>query len=118
MLLDATGEILKISDLGIAKNLANGMSSNKTIHRKQSSTFEYGTLGYQAPEINDGEKYTNSVDVFSLGRSLWQLLHKVEYVDIIMGFSSLSRGPYKHFYLNEPVVEKISDGELLDDANK
>ena len=78
MLLNENKKILKISDLGTAKTPSNGGQLSNNFNGEQKSTFEHGTPGYQAPEIANGEKYTNKVDVFSLGRSLWQLLYKEE----------------------------------------
>ena len=83
MLLNENKKILKISDLGTAKTPSNGGQLNNNSNGEYDCTFEHGTPGYRAPEITNEEKYTNSIDVFSLGRSLWQLLYK-RYVDLLI----------------------------------
>ena len=39
--------------------------------------WNVGTEGFMAPEIeNYNEFFTNAVDVFALGRTIWQLIFK------------------------------------------
>jgi len=41
---------------------------------------EVGTAKFKAPEIaGGGEGYTNSVDVFSFGRCMWQVLCRANF---------------------------------------
>ena len=55
---------IKIGDLGISKQL-----SEDTLF---ASTFT-GTLNYMAPEIFKGDKYTNKVEMWSLGCIIYEL---------------------------------------------
>ena len=55
---------LMIGDFGLAKQLQNG-----TIH----ANTQIGTFQYMAPEILTKEKYTNKVDIYSLGCIIYEL---------------------------------------------
>jgi len=55
---------LMIGDFGVAKQLQNG-----TIH----ANTQIGTFQYMAPEILKKEKYTNKVDIYSLGCIIYEL---------------------------------------------
>ena len=60
-----TGElIVKIGDFGIAKQLNNVNAYAKT---------QAGTMLYMAPEIINGQKYNNKVDIWSLGCIIHEL---------------------------------------------
>lgn len=61
------GALVKITDLGLAKYLGNDESSGMM-------KTACGTPGYVAPEILKGLKYTESIDVWSLGVILYILL--------------------------------------------
>ena len=54
---------IKIGDFGVSKQLIG------TIHAKTLA----GTSNYMAPEIIKGEKYTNKVDIWSLGCIIYEL---------------------------------------------
>ena len=54
---------IKIGDFGISKKL------DGTIHAKTIA----GTKNYMAPEIIKGEKYTNKIDIWSLGCIIYEL---------------------------------------------
>lgn len=53
-----------IGDFGVAKQLQNG-----TIH----ANTQIGTFQYMAPEILKNEKYSNKVDIYSLGCIIYEL---------------------------------------------
>ena len=55
---------LMIGDFGVAKQLQNG-----TIH----ANTQIGTFQYMAPEIIKNEKYSNKVDIYSLGCIIYEL---------------------------------------------
>jgi serine/threonine protein kinase len=59
---------IKIIDFGISKELAMNKNSTYTINGK--ATFEY-----MAPEIAQGSKITNKVDIYSLGCLIYELFH-------------------------------------------
>lgn len=100
MLLDVSRSRLKISDLGITKDMTErgretefmtrAMSQESLISapmpeiftletaktRIHTADLRWGTPGYIAPEILNLQEYTASVDVFSLGRSLWHMIYR------------------------------------------
>ena len=55
---------MKITDFGVSSGISTHMISHQT---------NAGTLGFIAPEITYGEKYTTKVDIWSLGKSCVQL---------------------------------------------
>ena len=55
---------LMIGDFGVAKQLQNGI-----IH----ANTQIGTFRYMAPEILKNEKYSNKVDIYSLGCIIYEL---------------------------------------------
>ena len=55
---------VKIGDFGIAKQLSSANEFAKT---------QTGTLAYMAPEIINGEKYNNKVDIWALGCVIYEL---------------------------------------------
>ena len=55
---------IKIGDFGIAKQLNNINEFAKT---------QTGTLAYMAPEVVNGEKYNNKVDIWALGCVIYEL---------------------------------------------
>ena len=91
MLLDASREHLKISDLGIAK--VDPINTPTKFNFTQQTTYQ-GTQGYMAPEIRDDNviKYTTQVDVFSLGRSVWNMIYRCDPTDELVK-ESLSKFP-------------------------
>lgn len=56
----------KLGDFGIARELEKTMSS---LSKK-------GTYSYMAPEMYKGERYDNSVDIYSLGIVLYKIMNK------------------------------------------
>lgn len=68
MLLSNNRNLLKLSDMSL---------SIWTGENQYENTFDgRGTPGFRAWEIENGEDYTSAVDVFGLGRSLWNMLHR------------------------------------------
>ena len=57
--------VFKLGDFGISKQLEN----------LKSAESRQGTPYYMAPEIYRGEKYNNTVDIYSLGITLYRLLN-------------------------------------------
>ena len=56
----------KLGDFGIARQ----MESTKSAYSQK------GTTAYMAPEVNRGEKYDSTVDIYSLGIMLYQFLNR------------------------------------------
>eukprot|EP00595_Chromulina_sp_UTEXLB2642_P000866 CAMPEP_0196766894 /NCGR_PEP_ID=MMETSP1095-20130614/32399_1 /TAXON_ID=96789 ORGANISM="Chromulina nebulosa, Strain UTEXLB2642" /NCGR_SAMPLE_ID=MMETSP1095 /ASSEMBLY_ACC=CAM_ASM_000446 /LENGTH=202 /DNA_ID=CAMNT_0042131757 /DNA_START=856 /DNA_END=1461 /DNA_ORIENTATION=+ len=66
-----TGDsVLKIFDFGLCA-CVKAQSSNAETYRLTGNT---GTLRYMAPEVALGRGYNNTVDVYSFGIILWQVL--------------------------------------------
>jgi len=61
-LLVAENDVVKVGDLGTATRSRGGVHSTIV-----------GTLDYSAPEVLDGQPYTNSCDIYSFGICLWAL---------------------------------------------
>ena len=55
---------MKITDFGVSSGISTHMISHQT---------NAGTIGFIAPEITYGEKYTTKVDIWSLGKTCVQL---------------------------------------------
>jgi len=66
--LDQDG-VLKLLDLGLAKELKSELSNGK--YRLSGKT---GTFRTMAPEVSKGWKYNEKVDTYSFGIVLWELL--------------------------------------------
>eukprot|EP00918_Siedleckia_nematoides_P099433 GHVU01217501.1.p1 GENE.GHVU01217501.1~~GHVU01217501.1.p1 ORF type:complete len:273 (-),score=25.08 GHVU01217501.1:374-1192(-) len=67
VLVDLTGEILKIADFGLARHMVPGPKNN---------TAEVVTLWYRAPELMLGDKsYGPPLDVWSLGCTIMEILN-------------------------------------------
>lgn len=58
----------KIGDFGVSRSMA-------TVHMADSMT-SVGTISYMAPEIYRHKAYNNTVDIYSLGLVLYQLLNQ------------------------------------------
>ena len=57
----------KLGDFGIARQMEN----TKSVYSQK------GTSGYMAPEVNRGEKYDKTVDIYSLGVMLYQMMNRL-----------------------------------------
>lgn len=55
----------KLGDFNISKHLED----------RTSAMSRKGTMGYLAPEVYNGDSYTASVDIYSLGMLLYRILH-------------------------------------------
>lgn len=73
LLLDNTHTALKIGDFGTACDLQTYMTNNK------------GSAAWMAPEVFEGEKYTEKCDVYSFGIILWQMISRRKPYDDIGG---------------------------------
>lgn len=71
ILIDKDG-YLRITDFGLSKIISQGRSESKT-GLTRTTTF-CGTLEYMAPEIMQNRNYSNSVDWFSFGLLLFEML--------------------------------------------
>ena len=58
---------VKIGDFGLSKELLQNELKEKEI---------IGGLEYRAPEVLNGEAYSTSSDIYSVGLILWELLHR------------------------------------------
>lgn len=79
ILVNSKGEV-KISDLGISKQMAATMAENKTFA---------GTKPYMSPERLLGQKYTIKSDIWSLGLTLWSFAtgaHPYEKKGVELGY--------------------------------
>lgn len=88
----------KITDLGIAKLMANTLTSGKT-----------GSPFYQAPETLYDEKYGKPSDIWSLGIVLLELLVGRRITKIVKG--NLQPAARKDFPSND-LLDEIKDSEL------
>lgn len=70
LLVDASGH-LKISDFGLAKIV----DIVKVMDEKYVMTGETGSYRYMAPEVFRHEKYSEKVDIYSLGCIVYYLFH-------------------------------------------
>ncbi len=66
--LGASGEMLKIADFGLAY-VAKNIRSSSSNYRPS------GTVAYMAPEVLMGEQPTPAADVYSVGISMFELIH-------------------------------------------
>ncbi|XP_046850799.1 mitogen-activated protein kinase kinase kinase 7-like isoform X2 [Xenia sp. Carnegie-2017] len=73
LLLDITHTLLKIGDFGTACDMQTYMTNNK------------GSAAWMAPEVFEGDKYTEKCDVYSFGVILWQLISRRKPYDDVGG---------------------------------
>ncbi|XP_030561587.1 mitogen-activated protein kinase kinase kinase 7-like isoform X2 [Drosophila novamexicana] len=64
MLLDGTKSTLKLCDFGFVRNVQTQMTSR------------LGTCLYMAPEVFNGQRYTEKCDVYSMGITIWEVLSR------------------------------------------
>jgi serum/glucocorticoid-regulated kinase 2 len=67
ILLDAEGHI-RLTDFGVSKGELN------TRERGRTKTMVHGTMEYMAPEMFQSEKYGFSIDWYSLGLVIYEML--------------------------------------------
>ncbi|MEQ8636398.1 protein kinase domain-containing protein [Gimesia maris] len=95
------GEIWKLTDFGIAKNLARPITMK---------TFQqHGTRGYTAPEQFEGAIAASSADIYSFGKILAYLLTAQTDVDVIPypGWSQLARKCTYREPDSRPTIEAV-----------
>ncbi|XP_051908106.1 mitogen-activated protein kinase kinase kinase 7 isoform X1 [Hippocampus zosterae] len=73
LLLVAGGTVLKICDFGTACDIQTHMTNNK------------GSAAWMAPEVFEGNKYSEKCDVFSWGIILWEVVTRRKPFDEIGG---------------------------------
>ena len=64
---DGESQVLKIGDFGVSKQLSEWTRSFKS--------FNGGTPGFMAPELNSGTSWTEKVDAWALGVILFRLCY-------------------------------------------
>ena len=86
---------IKIVDFGKSKKVAKNKNSTYTINGK--ATFEY-----MAPEIAQGSKITNKVDIYSLGCLIYELFHLNQYLidKMCNGVKKIDSGIYNGKWQN------------------
>jgi serine/threonine protein kinase len=60
------GHFLKIGDLGLSKSA--------TAESTDDNNENYGIIPYMAPEIFQGQKYTEASDIYSFGMIMWEVM--------------------------------------------
>ncbi|KAJ8377329.1 hypothetical protein AAFF_G00261140 [Aldrovandia affinis] len=73
LLLVARGTVLKICDFGTACDIQTHMTNNK------------GSAAWMAPEVFEGDNYSEKCDVFSWGIILWEVISRKKPFDEIGG---------------------------------
>ncbi|KAH8407942.1 hypothetical protein KR222_004181 [Zaprionus bogoriensis] len=72
MLLAEERTCVKLCDFGFVREMATTMTGNR------------GTAPYMAPEVFNGQKYTEKCDVFSWGITMWEILsRRIPYSDVM-----------------------------------
>lgn len=99
MLLDATYKRVKICDLGFSK-ITSPSRENNGRHEFLTDGGR-GTEGYTARRKMEkgGDNLTAAVDVFSLGRSVWHMMHRSVFCT--------------HVLPQERAAARVSDERLL-----
>ena len=95
------GDIWKLTDFGIAKNLSRPITMK---------TFQqHGTRGYTAPEQFEGAVAASSADIYSFGKILAYLLTAQTDVDVIPypGWSQLARKCTYREPDSRPTIEAV-----------
>jgi WD40 repeat protein len=95
ILLDSEGHV-KLCDFGIAH--INGSLS--------SPYYQPGTVGYKAPELDQGEEATPAADVYSLSAVFFKL------------WTNLPYAPYQTMMARDPIRLQKELLELLEDEHK
>ena len=60
------GNVVKIGDLGLSKSA--------TAEFTDDDNENYGIIPYMAPEIFEGQKYTEASDIYSFGMIMWEVM--------------------------------------------
>lgn len=76
LLLTRCGTVLKICDFGTACDMKTYMTNNK------------GSAAWMAPEVFEGNNYTEKCDVFSFGIILWEMVSRRKPYEDMSGFNA------------------------------
>ena len=91
----------KLGDFGIAH----------TVERTSTATTRAGTVSFMAPEVYFGERYNQTVDIYSLGMVLYWLLNEQKAPFVLEGFT-MEDSHYKRFH-GEPLPPPKNGSEEL-----
>lgn len=91
----------KLGDFGIAR----------TAERTSTATARAGTVSFMAPEVYSGERYNQTVDIYSLGMVLYWLLNEQKPPFVLEGFT-MEDSHYKRFH-GEPLPPPKNGSEAL-----
>lgn len=80
--------LIQLADFGFAKKFQINEKGKEYI----------GTLSYSAPEIHNKQPYTESVDIWSIGITMFVLL--------------VNRSPFNEFSFHNPVISQIIKGKI------
>lgn len=76
LLLTKCGTVIKICDFGTACDMKTYMTNNK------------GSAAWMAPEVFEGNNYTEKCDVFSFGIILWEMITRRKPYEDMQGFNA------------------------------
>lgn len=76
LLLTKCGTLIKICDFGTACDMKTYMTNNK------------GSAAWMAPEVFEGNNYTEKCDVFSFGIILWEMITRRKPYEDMSGFNA------------------------------
>jgi len=97
---DSNGTV-KIFDLGLAREILDG---------DQRMTANTGSLRYMAPEVNKGENYGLSADIYSYGIMLWELC------TCIIPFDGMTTADHSKYVVHggaRPKIDKVQGSQDL-----
>ena len=94
---------IKIGDFGVSKILTTSINFTKT---------PVGKYHYFAPEIDNGEKYNNKIDIYALGCIIYELFTLNEYSNVKKEKGKINTDIYN------PKWQYLIDLTLTNDDNK
>ena len=93
---------IKIGDFGVSKIL----------EPNQTTETQIGKINYIAPEIKNGEKYNNKIDIYSFGCIIYELLTLTPYLQYSKEKQEIDKNIYN------PKWQTLIDLTLQEDYNK
>ena len=94
---------IKIGDFGVSKILTTSINFTKT---------PVGKYHYFVPEIDNGEKYNNKIDIYALGCIIYELFTLNEYYNVKKEKGKINTDIYN------PKWQYLIDLTLTNDVNK